>query len=502
MKSVPRAQETEPPVAVRPRFSLLAKGLLAFVTLFFYTFLLAAYVLNQKDAMLAEFEQLQRINRLDDAVAQLRVSAFHTIMGVNELLGSEAPGGRFRAIDFDFGLIHSSAATLATYLPEAAPDLTGVNEGFAAARESGARDDLLRLRAGLHDLLSQTYRLGDRVKARQEALALAYRQHSDQVTLNTLLLGVFGMLGYGVVIARFFTRLARHLRQLQQRATAIVRGERGAPLPMERDDEVGELMRAVNCMAHELDERERQLGLERQKVLHQEKMAAVGALAAGVAHEIGNPIAAISGMAQAMQEEQRSQGGCPCAGEVCRPDLILEQTARIAAITRQISEFASPRPQERALTDLNELVRSTCALMRFDKRFRTVTLATDLDPQLPAVSAVGDQLVQALINLLINAADALAGLTVTAPEVRVMTRLQPDGIHCSVSDNGAGMDAATQAQAVEAFFSTKARGQGAGLGLSLCQSIIEAHGGTLAIESAPGRGTRVTITLPLVAAGN
>jgi signal transduction histidine kinase len=258
---------------------------------------------------------------------------------------------------------------------------------------------------------------------------------------------------------------------------------------------VGELMQAVNQMASALDERERELVITRQKFFHREKMAAVGALAAGVAHEIGNPIAAMSGVLQEMVDEQGA-GQFKDAGH-SKLTVLQTQIQRLSAITREISGFAAPQPMERQLLDLNGLVRTTAGLMGYDKRMNRVSLRLNLDSQLPAIYGVADQLTQVIMNLLINAADALGSRAEGAREINLRSELSGNNVCFTVADNGGGMDQGTLNRAFEAFFTTKSKGTG--LGLSLCYSIITGHGGTIEIDSTPHQGTQVRIFLPLPA---
>jgi len=228
---------------------------------------------------------------------------------------------------------------------------------------------------------------------------------------------------------------------------------------------------------------------------HREKMAAVGALAAGVAHEIGNPIAAMSGVLQEMVDEQ-GEGKFKEEGRN-KLTVLQTQIQRLSAITREISGFAAPQPMERQLLDLNGLVRTTAGLMGYDKRMNRVSLRLNLDSQLPAIYGVADQLTQVIMNLLINAADALGSRPEGAREINLRSELSGNNVCFTVADNGGGMDQATLNRAFEAFYTTKSKGTG--LGLSLCYSIITGHGGTIEIESTPDQGTQVRIFLPLPA---
>ncbi|MBF0628378.1 MAG: PAS domain S-box protein [Magnetococcales bacterium] len=237
-----------------------------------------------------------------------------------------------------------------------------------------------------------------------------------------------------------------------------------------------------------------ELEMARSKSFQHEKMAAMGTLAAGIMHEIGNPIAAISGLVEALLDELQGS-------EEDRRDhlqLIEQQIERLLSIIREVAEFSQPQVDTRQLVDLNGLIMATIRIMRFDKRVRhRVECRTELDPELPAVHAAADQLRQVLINLIINAADALSSAAVLSPYILVRSFQRADRVWVEVEDNGPGMDEFTRLHAFDAFFTTKPVGKGTGLGLSLCFNLIAEHGGEMAITSQPGLGSCVSFQLPV-----
>ncbi|MBI2311704.1 MAG: GHKL domain-containing protein [Betaproteobacteria bacterium] len=487
--------EIAPPPPQRNWISLKTKGLLAFSALIFYAVVVVGFVLHQKDQVLGQVAELQRIYRQEELLRRVNMAVFHTVIVVNDSVYTTR-GIDFPSINLDYGLIRASHAELVTELPQLAPNLDALNVSFAWLTADPSQRNLLDFANTLNQLVSQLAELTNRVREREGALTRQYRLASDSVVVSGLVLGLLGLVLFGAIISLFFTRLVADLQALQQRAAEIVKGYRGRAQPVSRNDEVGQLIEAVNHMAADLEAREKQLAMERQKYYHQEKMAAIGALATGVAHEIGNPIAAISGVAEAIRDAQNS-GQCPIPEALCHPDLILEQISRLAQITRDIANLATQRPAERELHDLNELVRTTGSLMRYDKRFKRIDVELDLDDQLPAVYCVGDQITQVLMNLFINAADALEHVAERRRQIRVATRRSGDWASILVEDNGSGMDPETATRATEAFFTTKADGQGTGLGLALCKSIADGHRGALEIASQPGAGTQVRLLLPL-----
>lgn len=305
-------------------------------------------------------------------------------------------------------------------------------------------------------------------REKRQALSGQYRAQSQAAARTMVVLGALGLLLLGLAIALFFRRMVS----------------------------------AVNRMGDSLDQSARDLMLERQRYFHKDKMAAIGTLAAGIAHEIGNPIAAISGIAQEMMDRRASGMGDLNGESDGHPEMILAQTKRLAAITREISMFAAPSTAESQLLDLNDIVRSTSRLIRYDKRLEPITLHLELDPHLPAIQGTADQLTQLIINLLINAMDALQSVSGRDPRILIQTGADSERAWMFVNDNGCGMTEQTLSHVFEAFFTTKVVGQGTGLGLSLCYSIVKAHEGTIDIQSTPGQGTQVQVCFPLDATFN
>ena len=242
---------------------------------------------------------------------------------------------------------------------------------------------------------------------------------------------------------------------------------------------------------------ERELERARQQYFHREKIAAMGQLAAGIVHEVGNPAAAISGAVSALR--QRVDASPTKVDEAVERnlELIAEQSHRLAAMTREISDFARPRETRRSLLDLNQVVRGAVSIMRYDARVQDAQLTLDLDPELPALRASQDQLTQVVLNLVLNAADACESKPNGEGRIQVRTGRAGDRALLLVGDNGTGMDAETIEHAMDPYFSTKGQDRGMGLGLALCHDIVEEHGGEITIQSLAGSGTTVRVLLPL-----
>lgn len=480
-------------------FSVRTKGLIVFGALIAYAVIIALFVFHQKNQLLRDFEVIQKSLEVDSMLKQADTAAFHAVMGVFANVDSSDREAGMQRIQMHYQILRTKHADLQQAVPGFDVRLDGADAALEEAFRDTSRENLSQLIVELIKTKNEFTNLAEQSQHARERMSERYRMQTDSVAMTTMFLGMMGLALLGTIMALFFKQLTEDLRTLQERAIEIVNGYRGAPIPIRRHDEVGQLMAAVNSMATALDKREKELIVERQKYFHQEKMAAIGALAAGVAHEIGNPIAAISGIAQDMKE-RRDAGLGFCAADYCkecRPDLIQAQAHRLAAITREIQEFASPQPAEPQLLDLNSQLRSTTSLIRYDKRLRGVELRLDLDHNLPAIHGVADQLTQVIMNLLINAMDALESVKDRPPTVVISTRQEGDRVCMTVADNGSGMEKEVLERVFEAFYTTKPAGKGTGLGLSLCYSIMKNHGGSIDIDSTPGAGTQVKVYFPL-----
>lgn len=388
------------------RRSLRAKALLAAFALLAYLLGSAAYVSLERSKVLDSVQALDQLSRHDKALALVEAAVGNAVMDVVE--ASNAGSGE-PAMPSEIVLYMETCTKLFAALDEFDP-------GYARLQRAIARSyDTLRAapqRANWIDLRETMSRAADELEIRRrtlaeqrEALASGYRRQYDTVTVESLLLALVGFVLFGALGAWFFTRLARDIGTLESHARRIVHGGRGEALPVRRDDELGSLMHAVNRLSADLDEREKQIELDGQRRSHQDKMLAVGALAAGVAHEVNNPLAVIAGLAQ---ELKAAPGPVPPALLADTATAILAQTQRASQAARQLADAASPRPQSPDWVDLNELVRRVVQLTGYDRRYRQIRLDTALDPAVPAVQVSADAIQQVLMQVMSLGCDALA----------------------------------------------------------------------------------------------
>jgi signal transduction histidine kinase len=247
--------------------------------------------------------------------------------------------------------------------------------------------------------------------------------------------------------------------------------------------------RSIQTIFHDVTQRHEML----DSLLKAERLAAAGTFASGVAHEVNNPLASISSLVQSLLPGEND----PQRLTALRT--ILSQITRIASTLKDLVNFARPAPPQRKPLNLNEIVSETLRLVAYNHRFDSIRIEPSLAAGLHQPYADYNGVQQVLLNLLFNAADATQN---GHGVIRVITENarspQGDGrVLMRVVDNGCGIEPDNLERVFDPFFTTKAAGAGVGLGLSLCQSIVLTNHGTIRVESKVGRGTTVTICLPV-----
>ncbi|MGH7720982.1 MAG: ATP-binding protein, partial [Gemmatimonadaceae bacterium] len=225
-----------------------------------------------------------------------------------------------------------------------------------------------------------------------------------------------------------------------------------------------------------------------EQLRQSEKLAALGELVAGVAHEVNNPLTGISAFAQLLQEDPLS------SDQMESVQLIKREADRAVAVIRDLLTFARKTGPRNVPVDLNDLIEQTLRLRAYGIRTAGITVSMSLDPALRAVQGDDRQLQQVLLNLVVNAEHAMAVVKPRALSIR--TANDADRVVVEVSDSGAGMSPEVQKRIFEPFFTTKPEGKGTGLGLSVSYGIVQTHHGTLTVQSAPGSGTTFRVSLP------
>lgn len=268
----------------------------------------------------------------------------------------------------------------------------------------------------------------------------------------------------------------------------VMDGDLTARVEIHPQGEMGELCRAVDGMAEAVCQREERLKqATHRQITQSEKLASIGRLASGIAHEINNPLTSVLTFAHLLREKENLS-----EQDAEDLDLIIHETKRAAEIVHGLLDFARERPAAKEPLSLNDIVQRTVRLIRNQKLFREVTIEEHLSNSLPAVNGDANRLQQVVLNLCLNAREAMAD----AGTIRIETRAREGEVILEVRDTGHGIKAEDLEQIFEPFFSTKPVGQGTGLGLSVTYGIVDQHEGHIEVDSEPGIGTTFTVLLP------
>ena len=408
---------------------------------------------------------------------------------------------------------HASAQTLLTLL--AAAEQLRLTAGALRRRQRGAPIIAVGFAGGLLAALLMLTLLRDSSSRLQVNTVLFL------VNMLAVLMYLLPALGISLFLAREFAldaellqiklgeveRLsARTLTQEQEKQALLA--QQNETLEQQVEQRTGELRRSLT-----------ELRATQAQLIQKEKMASLGELTAGIAHEIQNPLNFVNNFAEVSTELMGELREAQTAGDAAEAATLAEDVdqnllkishhgQRAASIVRAMLEHSRQSAGERAPTDLNALAEEYLRLayqgLRAKDKTFNAALHTDFAPGLPLVEAVGPEVGRVLLNLFSNAFYAVRQRQQTStapgyvPQVSVSSRQLAGGqVEIRVKDNGTGMSAATQTKIFQPFFTTKPTGEGTGLGLSLSYDIItKGHGGTLAVESQPGQGTTFTITLP------
>ena len=291
-----------------------------------------------------------------------------------------------------------------------------------------------------------------------------------------------------LLVALIIRTISRPVRRLTEAAVDVAGGAYGTEVDFQSNDEMGLLAESFNEMSRKMASDIESLRELNEHLIRAEKLAAAGTLAAGVAHEVNNPLASISSLIQILQ----TRNADPETREQLR--LISTQIERITQVLRDMMEFARTRPPQRTLLDINKVVGASLRLASFDKAFQRLRVAQRLDADVPLIPADANQLQQVFLNILLNARDAMP----EGGDLSLRTNYDREAaeIIVEISDSGAGIAPEHAPHIFDPFFTTKPAGAGTGLGLAVSYRIVTAHGGRIEVGPNNGRGTTVRVRLP------
>jgi len=355
-------------------------------------------------------------------------------------------------------------------------------------------------------------------------LDIVYPLEEIEHTLRSNTYTVFGLaLGFIVLAGLLLSYLVHRmiylpLKDLETGAARIADGDLDYHIPVRGKDEFGQLARSFNSMTKalqksrvELEDWGRTLEQKVEEATHElhkaqaesarsEKLASVGLLAAGIAHELNNPLTGVLTFSHLVRKNLPD--GSPDAEDL---DLVIRETKRCASIIRRLLDFSREKTPEKTYSNLNVLIEDAVQLIAQPAQVKDISISADLDEQLPAIWLDENLIKQVIMNMLVNAEHAID----SGGQIIIRTRLRgadecPDSIdeaqetvEISITDTGCGIPPGDLQRIFDPFFTTKGVGKGTGLGLSVSHGTIEAHGGAIEVKSTVGKGTEFRIYLPV-----
>jgi two-component system NtrC family sensor kinase len=342
------------------------------------------------------------------------------------------------------------------------------------------------------------------------------------VRMNTITIAGFS-LGFVMVVSLFLSLFVHRLvyvplRDLETGAERISSGNLEQLIPVRSGDEFGQLANSFNAMTaalknsqlelqewgrtleQKVKERTQQLRIAQAEAAQGEKLASVGLLAAGIAHELNNPLTGILTFSHLMRKKMPD--GSQEAEDL---DLVIRETKRCATIIRRLLDFAREKAPEKKFADLNQVIADTARIIERPAHLRDIEITMDLDGDLPPVWIDADLIKQVIMNILVNAQHAIeekGSITVRSRRFPKARSPEPGAdpvsmVEISITDTGCGIPEKNLQRIFDPFFTSKEVGKGTGLGLSVSHGIVRAHGGAIEVESKVGEGSTFRVYLPL-----
>jgi len=330
--------------------------------------------------------------------------------------------------------------------------------------------------------------IGDLSIATRISVSAAYLTARNLLN-NLVIVGLIIVLVAAIGGAMLTRRFTLPLERLSRAVRKVAKGNFDVNVEIESRDEIGHLSISFNEMADELQEREQSLKSAQLALVQSEKMAAVGTLSAGLAHEVKNPLSAVLGYAQLSKRKLEQP-------EVVRKhlDTIESETRRCNEIIGNLMQFSRQEKGEFSEVSINDVVEKSMSIVDHQLSLKGVRMNANLAPDIPDITGNPNQLQQVLMNLAINAQQAMQP---DGGTVDLETYYDDSFAYVAVSDTGPGVSAEIAEKIFEPFYTTKAAGEGTGLGLSVTYGIVQDHKGDIRIEQSESGGARFVIQIPI-----
>ena len=335
-----------------------------------------------------------------------------------------------------------------------------------------------------------------------------FEKERDQIYSQMMISGVVSVVALSFLLGLLLTRFVnRPIDRLLAATKKAAQGNLDQAVSIRSHDELGELSGSFNNMIsqlkrsrddieewtqtleHRVQERTRELQQVQDQLIHAGKMAALGELAAGVAHEINNPLTGVLTFSSLILKKMEDTH--PWKKDL---ETIVQQTSRCRNIVKGLLDFARQRKPDKKLWDVHTLLEKTLSLVEKQAPFQNIQIRKEFKPEIPQLLIDGDQIQQVFMNILLNAADAMAA---NGGRLTIRTDLNDSTAEIAFTDTGVGIAKEHLPRLFDPFFTTKQTGKGTGLGLAISYGIVQSHNGDIKVESEVGKGSTFRIKLPI-----
>lgn len=502
----------------------------------------ALVVKHQRDALLAEavnhVAQISEVIKRSTRFAMLANRPAY-VDSIIQDVGSQGSIEKVRVLSKDGTIIHS------TYFPEIGQKVDRKAEACVLCHRSDAALEQVpqSQRSRIFATAEGRRMLGSMDVIRNEPSCYSANCHVHSKTQSvlgvldivysldeidrTMQTNAITMAAYSIgfiIIASLFVGFFVHrliyvpLKDLDTGAKQLSSGNLDQTIPVRGEDEFGRLAASFNAMTvalrnsqlelrewghtleQKVEKRTQELRIAEAESARTEKLASVGLLAAGIAHELNNPLTGVLTFTTLLRKKMPD--GSMDAEDL---DLVIRETKRCAAIIRRLLDFAREKTPEKKFTDLNQVIEDTVRIIERPASFRDVEIATELDRDLPQVWVDADLIKQVVMNILVNAQHAIeheGSITVRTRRLAEAKSPEPGEepvpmAEIAIIDTGCGIPEKNLKRIFDPFFTSKEVGKGTGLGLSVSHGIIRSHGGSIEVDSTVGKGSTFRIYLPL-----
>ncbi len=292
------------------------------------------------------------------------------------------------------------------------------------------------------------------------------------------------------ILIFFYTKMMMQpIEDIVKLSEKIMNGDLSARCNNNPSGEMGILCRAINQMAASMEQHEKEIHENAQRqIIQSEKLASIGRLAAGVAHEINNPLTGVLTFAHFLKEKRADD-----KKDMEDINVIIRETIRVREIIRRLLNFARQSPSNKEPSNINEIIQELLKLIKGQKEFINIQIIENYDEKLPELPVDTNQLQQVFLNIILNAGESITKKGI----ITIETSSTVQDIQITISDTGCGIKSEDMDKIFDPFFTTKPVGKGTGLGLSVSYGIIEQHGGIIKCESNVGKSTTFKVILPL-----